>query len=173
MSLYGKLSTLRWCCHWENIETKLVNAFAMEREYLLASRLMAQITHGYGKGVETNRKWAWPTHRLAIWWMDRAVIQTNFIMTQYNATFRNVRKSQSKNVTRHSMTGHGSRGGAVNQSITTQLARSMAPTWGPAGSCRPQAGPMLAPWTLVSGNYSRQDKNPYLLVPPFVDQGTN
>ena len=27
----------------------------------------------------------------------------------------------------------------------------MGPTWGPHGSCRPQMGPMLAPWTLLSG----------------------
>ena len=26
----------------------------------------------------------------------------------------------------------------------------MGPTWGPPGSCRPQMGPMLAPWTLLS-----------------------
>ena len=25
----------------------------------------------------------------------------------------------------------------------------MGPTWGPPGSCRPQMGPMLAPWTLL------------------------
>ena len=36
--------------------------------------------------------------------------------------------------------------------IATQIARSMGPTWGPPGSCRPQMGPMLAPWTLLSGN---------------------
>ena len=29
----------------------------------------------------------------------------------------------------------------------------MGPTWGPPGSCRPQMGPMLAPWTLPSGWY--------------------
>ena len=28
--------------------------------------------------------------------------------------------------------------------ITPQLAKSMGPTWGPPGSCRPQMGPMLA-----------------------------
>ena len=33
----------------------------------------------------------------------------------------------------------------------------MGPTWGPPGSCRPQMGPMLAPWTSLSG---------WLLVPP-------
>ena len=27
----------------------------------------------------------------------------------------------------------------------------MLPTWGPPGSRRPQVGPMLAPWTLLSG----------------------
>ena len=27
----------------------------------------------------------------------------------------------------------------------------MGPTWGPPGSCRPQMGPMLIPWTLLSG----------------------
>ena len=33
----------------------------------------------------------------------------------------------------------------------TQIAKFMGPTWGPPGSCRPQMGPMLAPWTLLSG----------------------
>ena len=36
--------------------------------------------------------------------------------------------------------------------ITTQIAKFMGPTWGPPGSCRPQMGPVLAPWTLLSGN---------------------
>ena len=35
--------------------------------------------------------------------------------------------------------------------VTSQIARFMGPTWGPPGSCRPQVGPMLAPWTLLSG----------------------
>ena len=34
---------------------------------------------------------------------------------------------------------------------TSQIARFIGPTWGPPGSCRPQMGPMLAPWTLLSG----------------------
>ena len=33
----------------------------------------------------------------------------------------------------------------------TQIKSFMGPTWGPPGSCRPQMGPMLAPWTLLSG----------------------
>ena len=35
--------------------------------------------------------------------------------------------------------------------IRSQIARFMGPTWGPPRSCRPQMGPMLAPWTLLSG----------------------
>ena len=35
--------------------------------------------------------------------------------------------------------------------VPPQIARFMGPTWDPHGSCRPQMGPMLAPWTLLSG----------------------
>ena len=31
------------------------------------------------------------------------------------------------------------------------IARFMGPTWGPPWSCRSQVGPILAPWTLLSG----------------------
>ena len=34
-------------------------------------------------------------------------------------------------------------------------ARSMWPTWGPPGCCRPQVGPTLSPWTLLSGKLLR------------------
>ena len=34
----------------------------------------------------------------------------------------------------------------------TQIARFVRPTWGPAGSWRPQVGPKLAPWILLSGH---------------------
>ena len=33
----------------------------------------------------------------------------------------------------------------------TQIARFMRPTWGPPGADRTQVGPMLAPWSLLSG----------------------
>ena len=36
-------------------------------------------------------------------------------------------------------------------SAWSHIARFMGPTRGPSGSCRPQIGPMLAPWTLLSG----------------------
>ena len=35
--------------------------------------------------------------------------------------------------------------------VISLSAKFMGPTWGPPGSCRPQMGPMLAPWTLLSG----------------------
>ena len=35
--------------------------------------------------------------------------------------------------------------------ITTLIARFLGPTWGPSGADRTQMGPMLAPWTLLSG----------------------
>ena len=48
----------------------------------------------------------------------------------------------------------------------------MGPTWGPAGSCRPQMGPIMAPWTLLLGVLARVSaavtKNPmqsYLFIP--------
>ena len=34
---------------------------------------------------------------------------------------------------------------------TNQIAKFMGPTWGPPGSYWPQMGPMLTPWTLLSG----------------------
>ena len=37
---------------------------------------------------------------------------------------------------------------------TPQIARFMGPTWGPSGADKTQVGPMLAPWTLVSGIFS-------------------
>ena len=33
----------------------------------------------------------------------------------------------------------------------TLIARFMGPIWGPSGADRTQVGPMLAPWTLLSG----------------------
>ena len=37
--------------------------------------------------------------------------------------------------------------------VHAQIAKFMGPTWGPPGSWRPQMGPMLAPWILLSGWY--------------------
>ena len=40
--------------------------------------------------------------------------------------------------------------------LFSQIAKFMGPTWGPPGSCQPQMGQMLAPWTLMSGFISAQ-----------------
>ena len=37
------------------------------------------------------------------------------------------------------------------QNKPSLIARFMGPTWGPSGADRTQVGPMLAPWTLLSG----------------------
>ena len=37
--------------------------------------------------------------------------------------------------------------------LISQIARIVGPTWDPPGSCRPQMGPMLAPWILLSGMF--------------------
>ena len=35
--------------------------------------------------------------------------------------------------------------------VTSLIARFLGPTWGPSGAYRTQVGPMLPPWTLLSG----------------------
>ena len=45
----------------------------------------------------------------------------------------------------------------------SQIAKFMGPTWGPPGSCRPQMGPMLAPWTLLSGLLAKPGSNQHYL----------
>ena len=39
----------------------------------------------------------------------------------------------------------------MSQNSASQIAKFMGPTWGPPVSCRCQMGPMLVPWTLLSG----------------------
>ena len=39
----------------------------------------------------------------------------------------------------------------VVTTLLPQIARFIGPTWDPPGACRTQLGPMLAPWTLLSG----------------------
>ena len=40
--------------------------------------------------------------------------------------------------------------------VITQIAKFMGPTWGPPGTCRPQMGPMMAPWIMLSGKRTEQ-----------------
>ena len=41
--------------------------------------------------------------------------------------------------------------------LPDDLAKFMGPTWSPPGSCRPQMGPMLDPWTLLSGDIFKKN----------------
>ena len=43
------------------------------------------------------------------------------------------------------------------------IARFMGPTWGPSGADSTQVGPMLAPWTLLSGS---------LIIPQHIETVT-
>ena len=58
-------------------------------------------------------------------------------------------------------------GNYVNTSwpFATQIARFMGPTWVPPGSCGPQVGPMLAPSTLLSGDY---EVNVLIIIPAVM-----
>ena len=48
---------------------------------------------------------------------------------------------------------------------TTLIARFMEPSWSPSGADRTQVGPMLAPWTLLSGNpFFKKQTNRILLT---------
>ena len=49
----------------------------------------------------------------------------------------------------------------------SQIAKFMGPTWGPPGSFRPQMGPLLAPWTLLSGVVSVQHWNLSRITSPL------
>ena len=40
---------------------------------------------------------------------------------------------------------------AISLPMIPLIARFMWPTWGPSGADRTEVGPMLAPWTLLSG----------------------
>ena len=52
--------------------------------------------------------------------------------------------------------GHNKENRVRQDSLTVRslIARFMGPTWGPYGADRTQVGPMLAPWTLLSGMIS-------------------
>ena len=53
------------------------------------------------------------------------------------------------------------------------VARFMRPTWGPSGADRTEMGPMLAPWTLLSGAFCLESRHcDYISNGYFADTGT-
>ena len=61
----------------------------------------------------------------------------------------------------------------TDQWVITQISKFMGPIWSPPGSCRPLMGPMLAPWTLLSGYRIRKHRSatcPHMpLLPTWVN----
>ena len=45
-----------------------------------------------------------------------------------------------------------------------QIARFTGPTWGPPGADRTKVGPMLAPWTFLSGTTCKNRSPPWKLI---------
>ena len=54
--------------------------------------------------------------------------------------------------------------------MNTLIAMFMGPTWGPSGADRAQVGPVLAPWTLLSG-YKLGRLSWFLIIPPATKLG--
>ena len=52
--------------------------------------------------------------------------------------------------------------------ISTRITRFMEPTWGPSGASRNQVGPMLAPWTLSSGNVRKRKYHICIPIPIMI-----
>ena len=67
---------------------------------------------------------------------------------------------------------HCHHSGTGGVGLYAQIAKFMGPTWGPPGSCRPQMGPMLAPWILLSGwlrlFFSTNPSSFFLIMPFFM-----
>ena len=62
----------------------------------------------------------------------------------------------------------------ANQANQSLIARFMGPAWDPPGDDRTQVGPMLAPWTLLSGMVTgnpRTEATPRYLKPVCIFNG--
>ena len=85
-----------------------------------------------------------PTFREHLW--QRFLSQPCLYGTIHPIQFRHILNGKIPKRVKSSYTNY------LAKSQETQITKLMGPTWGPPGSCRPQMGPMLAPWTLLSGN---------------------
>ena len=56
---------------------------------------------------------------------------------------------------------------------TTLIEKFMGPTWGPSGADRTQVGPMLAPWTLLSGLFNHRLRWALIWNIPTVDSDSD
>ena len=84
----------------------------------------------------------WPCQEIKPWSMNVGV--RNFIVTRYLIFCRRCFSFSQITVACGATWVHESWS-------TSLITRFMGPTWGPSGANRTQVGPMLAPWTLLSG----------------------
>ena len=52
--------------------------------------------------------------------------------------------------------------------LVTLIARFKGPTWGPSGAERTQVGPMLSPWTLLSGRLFWNQSSKHCVAPCLI-----
>ena len=85
---------------------------------------------------------------MRVWWccMQYHVIFSFLIMASHSISRYCMEYNSDRNVK------HKSNVELIDTPFLTLIARFMGPTWGPSGADRPQVGPMLAPWTLLSGH---------------------
>ena len=109
------------------------------------------------------------------WWLDYrciyASLSLNELMVLHNSWYANAALDTLKTATFHdtnsvNIGGHSCKMVGPEKSprvkwqswhsdTSTLIARFMGLRWVPPGSCRPQMGPILAPWTLLSRYVSR------------------
>ena len=100
--------------------------FALGRGYCRGGYSVKWITMG-NKAISLKRQW--------IVWNPLA---KNKLVTCSTDTYATTGYDE-RSILQHHFTG------------TALIAKFMGPTWGPHGADRTQVGPMLAPWTLLSG----------------------
>ena len=66
--------------------------------------------------------------------------------------------------TQYSLVSEMSDDNSWGPSLLSLIEKFMGPTWGSPGADRTQVGPMLAPWTLLSGVLTLR----YKIKPPFI-----
>ena len=98
----------------------------------------------------SKQSWGWWLEKLSLLlWRHRNDTHRDTRIHVYMTNFANVCGVEGTDILTAPACHYFSE--AAEYKKITQRARFVGPTWGPSGSCRPQVGPMLAPWTLLSG----------------------
>ena len=101
----------------------------------------------------------WPANSPHKWPVKRKMFPFDGVIMRYvfchpGASFTNGDRSLAETASRvwHVLVVTPTRNDISTQSPTL-IARFMGPTWGPSGADRTHVGPMLVPWTLLSGQH--------------------